>query len=415
MPCRHIVLAAIASLISAPFASADEPVNTSGGVQFRTQRLTVDANEGIDVADIDQDGKLDVVSGRSWYRAPDFHPRPLRNIDDWNGYVTSNGDFAHDVNQDGLPDVIAGGFLETELAWYENPGKEGLELGQQWKRHLLVDTQLSQNEGAMFVDIDQDGVPELLVNSWNRTNPLCAWKLTTREVEETVKQKKDGKTVEKTVTRTVPAMDRWVIGQRANGHGMAVGDLNNDGRVDIMVGEGWYEQPAENADSQPWIYHADWTNLHAAIPCVVVDVNEDGINDLIWAKGHDYGLYWWEMKGHQEDGTLAWTEHKIDSEFSQAHALELADLDGDGEKELITGKRFRAHNGRDPGGKDPVGMYYYKWDPKTTKFTRYDIKTDVPVGIGLQIRIVDFNGDGRLDIAVAGKSGTHILFNEGVK
>jgi len=415
MTCRHITRTIVLSLLCAAPASAEDPGQSQKGVQFRTQQLTVDANEGIAVADVDQDGQLDIISGRNWFRGPDYHPRPLRNIDDWNGYVTSNGDFTFDVNNDGFPDVIAGGFLQTELAWFENPGKEGLELGQQWKRHLLVDTKLSQNEGNMFVDLNGDNIPELLVNSWNGTNPLCAWKLTTEDREETVTQKVKGKPVEKKITRTVPAMERWVIGQRANGHGMAVGDLNNDGRDDIMVGEGWYEQPAENAESQEWIYHADWTGLHAAIPCVVVDVNEDGRNDLIWAKGHDYGLYWWEIEGQNEDGSLQWTEHKIDSEFSQAHALELGDIDGDGEPELITGKRYRAHNGRDPGGNDPVGMYYYKWNPRDGKFSRYTIETSRPVGIGLQIRLVDLNGDGRLDIAVAGKSGTHLLFNEGLK
>ncbi|MCA8984409.1 MAG: VCBS repeat-containing protein [Planctomycetaceae bacterium] len=385
------------------------------GLRFEAKRLSVDANEGIDIADVDGDGQLDIISGRNWYRAPEYVPHPLRLIEDWNGYVTSNGDFAYDVNGDGRPDVIAGGFLNTEIHWFENPGEEGLRLGQLWKKHVLVDTKLSQNEGNMFLDLNENGTPEFLVNSWNKTNPLCAWKLTLVDQTETIREKQGNETVEKTVTRRVPSLERWVIGQRANGHGMAVGDLNNDGRLDILTGEGWYEQPAKNSDTEPWIHRADWANLHAAVPCVVHDVNQDGKNDIIWAKGHDFGIYWWESKGQSADGSLEWVEHEVDMSYSQAHAMILADLDGDGQPELITGKRHRAHNGRDPGGQEPACVYYYKWDPKTVKFTRYPIDVSGKVGIGLQIRVADLNADSLVDVAVAGKSGTYVLFNRGKK
>ncbi|MBL4882993.1 MAG: VCBS repeat-containing protein [Planctomycetaceae bacterium] len=384
-----------------------------GSIKFKVQRLTVDANEGVDVADVDQDGKLDVVAGRNWYRAPDFVPHPLRGIEDWNGYVTSNGDFAYDVNGDGWVDVIAGAFLSTEINWFENPKTEGLRLGQMWKKHLMVDSKLTQNEGSMFTDIDGDGKPEFLVNSWNKANPMVAWKLSTEDRTETVTVKKNGKNVEVEKTKNVPSLSKILIGERGNGHGMAIGDINNDGRVDILVGEGWYEQPENYSADKPWIYHADWADWHAAVPCVIVDVNGDGKNDVIWAKGHDYGIYWWEVTGQNADGSLQWKEHEVDKSFSQAHALHLADLDGDGQDELITGKRVYAHNGNDPGGKEPGIVCYYTWDRKTLKFTKHDIDTSGKVGIGLQIRTADLNGDGKLDIAVAGKSGTHVLINLG--
>ncbi len=394
---------------SLPATFAEDPVT------FEARRLTVDANEGIDVADVDNDGKLDIISGRNWFRAPEYVPHPLRTIEDWNGYVVSNGDFAYDVNKDGWVDVISGGFLDTEISWYENPKEEGLRLGQMWKKHVLVDTQLSQNEGNMFVDLNGDDVPEFLVNSWNAKNPMVAWKLTEKEVpapaESKGKGKKDPAGAVKTVK--VPAMEKWLIGDRANGHGMAVGDLTNNGRLDIIVGEGWYEQPAQNADTEQWTYHSDWAGLHAAVPCLIRDLNGDGKNDIIWAKGHDYGLFWWEITGQKADGSLEWKEHEIDRSFSQAHALHFADIDGDGADELITGKRVRAHNGRDPGGTEPSGVYYYNWDPVAKKFTRHDIDVSGNVGIGLQIRTADLNGDGKLDIAVAGKSGTHVLINKG--
>ena len=88
----------------------------------------------------------------------------------------------------------------------------------------------------------------------------------------------------------------------------------------------------------------------------------------------------------------------------------MADLTGDGNLELITGKRVYAHIGKDPGGKEPPCLVYYTWDADANKYHRHVIDRGV-VGTGLQIRTADLNGNGRLDIAVAGKSGTYILWN----
>ena len=138
---HRIITGCLLSLF-ATIATAAEPSLT-----WKVVPLAIDANEGIDIADFNGDGKLDVAAGRFWYQNPGFRPRPLRHFDDVNGYVQSNGDFAYDVDLDGLIDVIAGGFFATEVNWYKNPGKEGLRLGHQWKQQLLLDTEVSQNEG----------------------------------------------------------------------------------------------------------------------------------------------------------------------------------------------------------------------------------------------------------------------------
>ena len=101
----------------------------------------------------------------------------------------------------------------------------------------------------------------------------------------------------------------------------------------------------------------------------------------------------------------------IDDTFSQVHALHLADLDGDGDEELIAGKRVLAHNGKDPGAQDPPCLFYYQWDPSEATFERFTID-EGRVGVGLQIHSGDLDGNGRTDIVVAGKSGTYLLFNE---
>lgn len=384
-----------------------DSVAESRSLKWTVKVLTVDGNEGIDVADFNKDGQLDVIAGRNWYAAPDFVARPVRTIEDWNGYVESNGDYALDVNGDGWVDVMAGSFLPTEVYWFENPGAEGLRMGKIWPKHLLKDTGETRNEGQLMHDLDGDGKPEWVVNSWGKTQPLLAWKLTTelRELEE----KKGNRTVK--VMKEVPSLNRLVIGNEHNGHGLGFGDLNGDGLEDVLFEAGWYQRPKGDPFASEWKYHEQWF-MHASVPMLVRDMNGDGRNDVLAGMGHAFGLYWHEQLAPSPNGKLNFKQHTIDDSFSQPHALEFADLDGDGADELITGKRVYAHNGRDPGGKQQPCIYYYGWDAKTLTFTRHSIE-EGHVGIGLQIRTADLNGDGRLDIAVAGKSGTHILFNNG--
>jgi hypothetical protein len=378
------------------------PANAADSeLQFDVRLLTVDGNEGIAAGDFDGDGKLDLAAGRNWFRNGDWAARPVRNIDDWNGYVESNGDYAMDVDQDGRLDIIAGSFLPTKVHWYQNPGDEGLRLGKQWPEHLLVDTGAKANEGQLLEDIDGDGTPEWIVNSWQPQNPMVIWRFEPAESRDDA-----GKSADAGQPLVAFEVKRHELGP-VNGHGVAVGDLNGDGLKDVLIGHGWYEQPADGPWSGPWKLHEDW-KLHSSLPMIVTDLDADGDNDLIFGNGHAYGLQWWEQTGVDGDGKIQWTEHAIDKRFSQPHCLLWKDLDGDGDPDLITGKRYYAHNGKDPGGQEVPCLYWYDWDAEAKTFTRHTID-EGQIGTGLQIIVEDFNGDGAMDIAVAGKSGTYLL------
>ncbi|MCZ6794925.1 MAG: VCBS repeat-containing protein [Planctomycetota bacterium] len=361
-------------------------------VKFSKKLLVVSANEGSAIADIDRDGRLDVVAGRNWYRAPEFVPHALRHVEEFADYLHSNGDHVLDVNGDGWPDVLSSSFHDQGVWWYENPGAAGLEKGLLWKTHLLRKTH-GENEVNYVRDIDGDGRPELIVNRWRENAPLVAWKLVEKDGSWTLEERE--------------------LSPRGNAHGMGFGDINGDGREDILSGWGWWERPAGKPLENEWRFHRDWTLRGASCPMIVTDLNADGRNDVIWGRGHDYGLYWREQLPPGADGRSRWREHVIDRTYSQAHCLHRADIDGDGEAELITGKRVRAHSGKDPGGEDPTCLYYYKWDRKKSRFTRYTIDEKGGVGTGLQVRTADLDGDGRLDIVVGGKSGSWVLRNRG--
>jgi hypothetical protein len=109
-----------------------------------------------------------------------------------------------------------------------------------------------------------------------------------------------------------------------------------------------------------------------------------------------------------------WIKHSIDPNNSQFHTMEWNDLDNDGKSELITGKRYRAHDDNDPGAHDPVGIYYYTWNGES--FTKNVVSYGAPgigKGTGIYFTVTDLNHDHWEDIIVAGKDGLCVFFNRG--
>ncbi|MFY0653383.1 MAG: VCBS repeat-containing protein [Cyclobacteriaceae bacterium] len=357
-------------------------------LNFEVKLLAIDPNEACDIADFNNDGILDISAGRNWYAGPEYVPRPLRDVGEFGkDYLENNGEHAYDVDGDGWMDIVSGSYLPTEVCWYKNPGKEGLAFGKLWERFSLGQT-ATRNEISYLRDFNGDGKPEYVANSWDVKSEQLIW--------EFVPDSSGFK------------LQKSIVGS-ANGHGIGFGDINADGQEDILFLGGWYERPAGNPLIQTWTLHSDWKWEHSSCPMIVTDLNGDGMNDVIRGIGHNYGLFWMEQLPIKE-GQVQWKQHVIDDTWSQAHALAWVDLDGDGSKDLITGKRVRAHSGKDPGANEPAAIYYYTWDPERQRFTRNTIAEGV--GTGLFIRTADLDKNGKLDIVVSGKSGTYLLLNK---
>ena len=376
---------------------------TPGGthtLRFERRQLFVSPTESAAVADLDRDGRPDIVYGAYWLAGPGFVPRALRPNHVAKEYLRTNSDHVYDVDHDGWPDIIACGWAEDGIYWFKNPGKSAAERGAPWDMHLPWEGHLlAKTRGTMEMfalhDFDGDGVPELYSANFRKQYPLEIWRFTKGE---------DGG----------PALAPFVLGAEGGGHGFAFGDVNGDGREDVLTEIGWYERPTGDPFAGPWKLHPETALPHPSCPFVVKDLNGDGRLDIIFGRGHNVGLYWWEQLAPRADGTTVWKPHVIDESWSQAHALVLADLDGDGEDELIAGKCIWAHKGDDPGAGEPPAIYYYSWDRKTAAFTRHTIAAPGEnIALGRQFAVADLDGDGRLDLVAPSRLGLWVFYNRG--
>jgi hypothetical protein len=351
-------------------------------VRFRKKLISFERFETAGVFDVDGDGRLEIVSGAYWYKTPDVTTRhvvgPVQAIDE---YFDDFSTIPMDVNGDGRLDFITGGWWGNTLRWRQNPGDPQKE----WPEHIIAET--GEIETTRAWDVDGDGQLEIVPNTPGR--PLVVYKLTGPGKFATHK-----------------------IYDAPQGHGLGFGDVNGDGRGDFIFNNGWLEAPPDPYRGT-WTLKREFEFGSASVPILVVDVNGDGMNDLIVGQAHAYGLDWWEQK-RGPDGRRAWHKHPIDPYNSQYHDLIWADIDGDGASELITGKRYRAHNGADPGEYDPVGIYYFKWNGDSFSKQIIDYgPAGIGKGCGLHFAVGDLSGHGRLDVVAPGKDGLYFYENLG--
>ncbi len=340
--------------------------------------------ESVGVFDVNGDRVLDIVSGSYWYEGPQFLKRHfIGQVKRVGEYFDDFSTIPMDVNGDGKMDFITGAWFNKTLLWKENPGNE-----QEWQEHEITKT--GNIETTRAWDVNGDGYDDIVPNTPN--NPLAYYTLIRDKNGKPTGQFSKVQVVEK------------------HGHGLGFGDINGDGRGDFIVSDGWIEAP-DQPDTKPWKFHPDFKLGGASVPIVVTDVNQDGVNDFIVGQGHSYGLDWYEQKINGQ--SIKFIKHPIDPDQSQYHTMAWVDLDNDGQKELITGKRYRAHNGNDPGDNDPPGLYFFKWNGES--FTKGIISYGPfgeGKGTGVFFSVADLNNSGKMDIIVAGKDGLYVFFNE---
>lgn len=338
--------------------------------------------------DVNQDGRLDIVCGGDWYEAPNWTKHFVADVPRIGGRPDGFAHLEFDVNRDGWTDVITVNYRSRSIKWMEHPGAS---LGP-WTTHIAVEP--GPMETGRLVDVDGDGQLDLLPNG---ASFAAWWEFRWNDEER----------------GSPPAWIRHDLPHEAGGHGLGFGDVDGDGHGDIVGQNGWLQAPLDARNGE-WLWHAEFTLERASIPMIVVDVDQNGLNDIVWCSAHGFGVYWLEQLRDDEGGGRSWTRHAIDTSWSQGHSPLWADLDGDGRGELITGKRYMAHGGADPGEYDPIAIYRYQFEPTTRSWNRWIVSPlGERVGIGLDPKIADMDGDGDLDLMASGRSGLYWLENQG--
>ncbi len=537
-PALLLVAPLVAALPEPGAAQKSNPQKPAITVTWK--KIVLDRNfrsEGVGVADVNKDGKPDVIVGDCWYEAPkdsggDWKRHIIRadRKFDLNVYSDSFCCFADDWSGDGFPDVIVIPFPGNPCYWYENPGAKG----GKWKAHLLTNS--ACNETPIFIDLFRSGKKQLVMG-WNP--------------QKDAKDLKKGNYDDRgELCYFIPGKDPTQPWQRVSisgpstpgkawpgtarfAHGLGHGDVNGDGRIDILVPQGWWEQP-EKLDGSPWKFHATRIT-DACADMYTYDIDGDGLADVVSTSAHNYGMWWSQQTKagtfvqrqlfprpaevaklradhglskeelevlkainavREEQKRAPWAVHPVLMEAaraqlkrgvgesttpprdmalgghvemvvrndqepdlkkafkatledwtkrhpkllapnlelgishvkgkgwllligtrkqfslpSQTHALHCVDLNGDGLKDLVTGRRWWAHGPRgDAGPNDPAYLYWFeakRYKDRMVLFTPHVIDEDS--GIGTSFAVADMNGDGLLDIIVSNKKGTHVF------
>ncbi len=397
---RSLAFLSLVALLAAPLAGQEKELST-----FKRIQLTdVYYSEGAGVGDINGDGKPDIVYGPHWYEGPAFEKRheiyeaKPQNV---RGYANHFFAWVYDFNKDGSGDILVVGFPGTPCFVYENPGKD--KWNKHWKKHEVLNS--VANESPQFVNMVGDERPELVcTNAGHFGYATIDWD---KPFEKWTFNRISGK-----------------IAAMQFGHGLGIGDVNGDGRMDIIHAGGWFEQPQDLKASEDgkWKLHpVRFSTAYGGAEMYAYDVNGDGLNDIITSvAAHEFGLSWYEQikdgdkitfKEHVIMGSKPW-HNKYGVLFSEPHSVNLADIDGDGLLDIVTGKTYWSHHDRSPMWDAGAVTYWFKLVRTKDGVDWLPMKADGEAGIGRQLRVADLNGDGLPDMAMGGMKGAHVLIQE---
>lgn len=392
---RHVIGPAIlCALPLSPLFATESAAPRFERLQLSAEYFSEAANHG----DFNRDGHPDLVSGPYWFEGPTFERRhqfyPADAVANLKRYSDNFLCFAYDINADGWDDVLVVDIPseESPVHWYENTQGRGF-----WKKHLVVSN--IDNEAPLFANLTGDDRPELIGTqngrlgyaTWDMSLPQLPW--TWHPISED-------------------------HGWECYTHGLGIGDVNGDGKNDVVMADGWLEQIESNPDSESWKWHA-YPFADGGAQMFVYDVDGDGRQDVITShNAHAWGLSWFQQV-QSDDKAIGFRKHSImdarpgdnphDVCFTQLHAVDLADIDGDGLKDIVTGKCYYAHCGEDAGAEEPAVLYYFQLVRKDgdSRFVPHLIDDDS--GVGRLISAVDMNEDGLTDVITGNKKGIYVF------
>jgi putative membrane-bound dehydrogenase-like protein len=390
-----LVFSALGLVPVSSFAAEDNLLHS-----FERRQLSSEfTSEGATAADIDRDGQVDVIAGPYWYAGPAFTERheitPTRSFS-IEEYSESFLHWSYDFDGDGWLDVLTVGFPGKQAFWYENPSDRKTH----WRQHLALP--VVDNESPTFEDVTGDGRPELIshlegrlgYSEFDPADPTRQWQFTPISPNR---------------------------GYEMFNHGLGVGDVDGDGRADLLERQGWWRQPADVAKGSDWEFHPfEFTPIGGA-QMYAYDFDGDGDNDVVTSKAaHAYGLSWFENT--KPGDRIEFQEHVITGEkpeqndygvaFSQLHAVALVDIDRDGVRDIVTGKRYWAHSSHDPGSLEPVVSYWFRTVREEGKVHFVPYVIDNGSGVGTQVCVTDINNDDWPDVVVGNKKGTFALLHQ---
>jgi hypothetical protein len=419
---RRIWLAGTVTVLAlvVPLVGADTKDTAPAVTAIQWEKIVVEKkfrSEGVAVADVNKDGKPDLLVGDYWYEAPSWKMHEIRAHGDYGDGLRSYSEcmvcFTTDVNGDGWPDQMTIGFPGKPCYWYENPkGKSG-----HWKEHITWFS--GCNETPLYVDLFGTGKKVLVMGAQPLRKlvpgPNRQVAIQTTDNEGQMAWFRPGKDPT-ALWEMHPISEPSQPGQPVPGtfrfsHGLGVGDVNGDGRFDVICTGGWWEQPesaAEGAMSyKPWKFHPA-TLGEACADMIVYDIDGDGKADIISSSAHKFGI-WSFLQRPGKDHPSFLKNDLFPKLVSETHALKCVDINRDGLKDLVTGKRFWSHGKAEPGADQPAHLFWFeakKSGDGTIRFIPHEIDNDS--GIGTQFEVVDFNADGKLDIVTSSKKGTYI-------
>lgn len=366
----------------------------------KTQLSTKFFCEGATIGDLDGDGHPDLIAGPYWYAGPTFTTaREIYTPKEFDpaGYSDNFFAFTHDFDADGWLDILFIGFPGKQATWYRNPGQHDARGADgHWQAHVVFDS--VDNESPDFTDLTGDGKPELVCQFEDRlgyatvdwSDPTKPW-------------------------RWHPLSAKGIGGRFT--HGLGVGDIDGDGRKDVLWKHGWWRQPESLEGDPQWANRPFKFAGRGGAQMLVYDIDGDGDNDVVTSENaHGYGLSWFEQI--TKDGKLTFTRHWImgsepaDNPYGVAignlHAMCLADFNEDGLLDVLTGNRYRAHSGKDRADSDPPALTWFQLRRVDGIATFIPHEIDDNSGVGTQVVAGDADGDGDLDVVVGNKMGTFI-------